>query len=74
MFRLFLCAVSLVLAGLGPSGGAVAATPTPDAVGATDTDAAFEAALDRYIALIEALPRNTMGKVQKNILRQEHGS
>ena len=56
MFRLFLCAVSLVLAGLGPSGGAVAATPTPDAVGATDTDAAFEAALDRYIALIEAEP------------------
>ena len=27
----------------------------------------------RYI-LSDALPRNTMGKVQKNILRQEHGS
>ncbi|BDW98392.1 tetratricopeptide repeat protein [Maricaulis maris] len=68
MFRLFLCAVSLVIAGLGPSGGALAATPPPDAVDATDTDTAFEVALDRYIALIEAEP---IDPVEAARLREE---
>ena len=28
----------------------------------------------KQLTLIETLPRNTMGKVQKNILRQEYGA
>jgi malonyl-CoA/methylmalonyl-CoA synthetase len=28
----------------------------------------------KHIVFVDALPRNTMGKVQKNILREQHGA
>jgi malonyl-CoA/methylmalonyl-CoA synthetase len=63
-------------------GEAVAAIVVRENPGAID-EAAIRAALNerlarfkqpRQIAFVDALPRNAMGKVQKNLLRQQYGA
>ncbi|WP_308914991.1 malonyl-CoA synthase [Jannaschia sp. LMIT008] len=48
------------------------ASPDPDALGAALSDTLARFKQPRRIDLIDALPRNTMGKVQKKVLRERH--
>ena len=44
-------------------------TPDPDAISASAVQQLAAFKLPKKLMVIEALPRNTMGKVQKNLLR-----
>ncbi len=48
-------------------------TPDLDAIGAAATRSLARFKHPRKLILLDALPRNTMGKVQKNVLRAEYG-
>ena len=60
-------------------GEGVVAVVVPKTAGATDGQAILDALKDRlarfkvprHVAIVDDLPRNTMGKVQKNLLRDQ---
>ena len=59
-----------VVAVVVPAPGAV---PKPDAIMAGLADRLARFKLPRRVEMVDALPRNAMGKVQKNVLRERFG-
>ncbi|WP_397544083.1 AMP-binding protein [Roseovarius salis] len=60
-----------VLALVVPAAGAA---PEPDALAAATAQQLARFKQPRKILLVDSLPRNTMGKVQKSVLREDHAA